>query len=70
VAKAVPHQRLGNEAVDDGDGGQALHILCRQGDSELLEAFLQVSGNYIARLNEPRMEEGFVLPKEGRRKMD
>jgi hypothetical protein len=36
---------------------------CRQGEPEFLEAFLRLGGNYTARWDEPRMQEGFVLPK-------
>ncbi|MGH7173842.1 MAG: hypothetical protein ACRELG_26470 [Gemmataceae bacterium] len=36
--------------------------LCRQEEPDFLEAFLRLGSLYASRWDEPRMEEGFVLP--------
>ena len=44
-------------------------FLCRQEDPAFLEAFLALGGRYSARWDEPKVEEGFILPgKSDRRK--
>jgi hypothetical protein len=56
-------KRLMKEIVD-----KLYTFLCRQEDPEFLEAFLALGRRYAARWDEPRMEEGFVLPAKRRRK--
>jgi len=55
-------KRLMKEIVD-----KLYTFLCRQDDPEFLEAFLAMGGRDTARWDEPRLEEGFVLPAKRRR---
>jgi hypothetical protein len=55
-------KRLMKEIVD-----KLYTFLCRQEDPEFLEALLALGGRYTARWDEPRLEEGFVLPAKRRR---
>ena len=55
-------KRLMKEIVD-----KLYTFLCRQEDSEFLEAFLTLGGRYTARWDEPRMDDGFVVPAKRRR---
>jgi hypothetical protein len=55
-------KRLMKEIVD-----KIYTFLSRQNDSAFLEAFLGLGGRYAAKWDEPRMEEGFVLPAKCRR---
>jgi hypothetical protein len=56
-------KRLMKEIVD-----KLYTFLCRQGDPEFLKAFLALGGRFAARWDEPRLEEGFVLPSKRRRR--
>ena len=51
-------QRLMKEVVD-----KVFTFLCRQQDPAFVEAFLRLGGRYAARWDEPRLQEGFVLPQ-------
>ncbi len=55
-------KRLMKEIVD-----KLYTFLCRQDAPEFLAAFLAQGRLYTARWDEPRLEEGFVLPVEHRR---
>ncbi len=52
-------KRLMKEIVD-----KLYTFLCHQDDPEFLRAFLARGRLYTARWDEPRLEEGFVLPVE------
>ena len=39
-------------------------FLCEQEDPEYLDVFLRLGNRYAAKWDEPRIVEGFVLPKE------
>ena len=44
-------------------GKEGFTFLCRQQDPAFVEAFLRLGGRYAARWDEPRLQEGFVLPQ-------
>ena len=59
----VEMKRLMKEIVD-----KIYTFLRRQEEPEFLEAFLRLGDLYADRWDEPRMEEGFVLPAKRARK--